>query len=62
MRFIKYIKRILGLDLNYLLEDEQEDKQCENEIIIEQTQALSRAISSAGISISNLQKGIGVKK
>lgn len=62
MRFIKFIKRILGLELNHLLEDEQEDKQYENDIVVKQTQALSRAISSAGMSISDLQKRLGVRR
>lgn len=62
MRFIKFIKRILGLELNYLLEDEQENKQCENEVIMEQFKMVKKAVSSAGISVSDLQERLGVRR
>lgn len=71
MRFIKFIKKILGLELNHLLEDEQyenieiiaKNKKIEQyykkenwEETIKQFQTLNRAMCEAGVTISDFQR------
>lgn len=67
MRFIKFIKKILGLELNHLLEDEQyenivavtsEEHKKQNysdsyKQLENNMQALSKAITEAGTSIND---------